>query len=172
MTTPSSTVVPLSDDLDLLRADLRDGRSFVTTFNGPRGIAAVEVMGPKGMRQGGGFLSAPVRTLRLWVAGQPFEPEAVAAADQDLDAGLQAIVERARPHVDADELPALVKLLDMVRAAVEGRRPRVPAVAMCVTESGSPSFRGWASCLTLGDLEVAIRSALRPPDPAMNAQAA
>ena len=49
----------VSDDLDLLRADLRDGRSFVTTFNGPRGIAAVEVMGPKGMRQDGGFLSAP-----------------------------------------------------------------------------------------------------------------
>jgi hypothetical protein len=129
-------------------------------------------MGPKGMRQDGGFLSAPFRTLRLWVAGQPFAPEAIAAADQDLDAGLQAIVERARPHVDADELPALVRLLDAVRAVVRGRKPRVPAVAMCVTESGSPSFRGWASCLTLGDLEAAIRSALRPPNPAMNAQAA
>ena len=167
---PASSLV--SENLDVLRADLRDGRSFVTTFNGPRGIAAVEVMGPKGMRNDSGFLSAPIRTLRLWVAGQPFAPEAVVVVDEDLDEGLQTIEERARSHVDEDEVPALIVLLDAVRACVLSRKPRVPKVTLRIHQKGVPCFRGWASCLTLGDLESALRSALRPSDPALNAKAA
>lgn len=39
-------------------------------------------------------------------------------------------------------------------------RPRVPQVGNRLTESGEPSFFGWASCLTLGDLEAALRKAV------------
>ena len=169
-TTPTPSIVP--DNLDLLRTDLRDGRSFVVTFQGPRGISAVEVMGPKGMRQDGGFLSSPVRTVRLWVAGQPFAPEAVVRADEDLVAGLLAIEERARLHIHAEELADLSALLDAIRASVLSRKPRVPKVTLRIHQKGVPCFRNWASCLTLGDLETALLSALRPSDPALNAKAA
>jgi len=172
MTTPIPTSSLPSDCLDVLKADLRDGRSFVATFQGPGGISAVEVMGPKGMRADCGFLQAPVRTVRLWVAGQPFTPEAVVHADDDLDEGLLAIEDRARPHVHAEELADLCALLDVVRASIEARKPRVPRVTLRTHEKGVPSFRGWASCLTLGDLETALRASLVPPDPASEAQAA
>jgi hypothetical protein len=40
------------------------------------------------------------------------------------------------------------------------RRGRnVPRVGDRITESGTPSLRAWASCLSLGDLETAVRKA-------------
>lgn len=39
------------------------------------------------------------------------------------------------------------------------RGPNVPRVGDRITESGSPSMRAWASCLSLGDLETAVRKA-------------
>lgn len=40
------------------------------------------------------------------------------------------------------------------------RRGRnVPRVGNRITESGTPSMRAWASCLSLGDLEAAVRKA-------------
>ena len=40
------------------------------------------------------------------------------------------------------------------------RRGRnVPRVGDRITESGTPSLRAWASCLSLGDLEAAVRKA-------------
>jgi len=48
------------------------------------------------------------------------------------------------------------------QAACTGRgtRPRVPTVGLRLSETGSPSIRAWASCLTLGDLEGALRKAV------------
>lgn len=51
---------------------------------------------------------------------------------------------------------------DGSQAAYTGRgtRPRVPTVGLRLTETGSPSDRAWATCLTLGDLEGALRKAV------------
>ncbi|MCK6527604.1 hypothetical protein L6R50_08585 [Myxococcota bacterium] len=43
---------------------------------------------------------------------------------------------------------------------VRGTRPRVPTVGLRLTATGPPSFRAWASCLTLGDLEDVLRKAV------------
>ncbi len=37
------------------------------------------------------------------------------------------------------------------------RGPNVPRVGDRITESGAPSLAAWASCLSLGDLEAAVR---------------
>ena len=160
MASPAQILSLAPADLEALRSDLRDGRSFVATFRGPGGIAAVEVMGPRGMRPAGDYLAAPVRTLRLWVTGRPHAPEAVATLGQDFEAGLRAIEERARRHVDPEAMPALAALLHEVRSALARPRPRVPSVGRDVTEAGVPSFRAWASCIPLGDLEAALQKAV------------
>ena len=40
------------------------------------------------------------------------------------------------------------------------RRQRTPQVGPAVTETGTPSFAAWASALTLGELEAALRKAV------------
>ncbi len=146
--------------LDLLRADVRQGYACIATFDGPRGTAWMEIRGPKGMRPlGDGFLAAEVPTLRLWVPDNAGQPLAEAAANRDFDAGLATIEAEARPHLFEREVAWLVALLAAVRDAVPVRRPRIPTVGPRLTERGDPSVQGWASCLTLGDLEAALRKA-------------
>lgn len=146
--------------LDLLRADVRQGYACIATFDGPRGTAWMEIRGPKGMRPvGDGFLTAEVPTLRLWVPDNAGQPLAEAAANRDFDAGLATIEAEARPHLFEREIAWLVALLGVVRDAVPVRRPRIPTVGPRLVERGAPSVQGWASCLTLGDLEAALRKA-------------
>lgn len=104
-------------------------------------------------------MAAAVPTLRLWVPGRTDSPVAVAAANRDFDQGLRAIEERARPHLHADEAGTLATMLGVIRDAASGLRPRIPTIGSRLTERGTPSLRGWASCLPLGDLEVAVRKA-------------
>jgi len=40
------------------------------------------------------------------------------------------------------------------------RRPRIPRVGETITQSGTPSAIGWASCVPLGALESALRKAV------------
>ncbi len=40
------------------------------------------------------------------------------------------------------------------------RRPRIPRVGETLTQSGTPSAIGWASCIPLGSLESALRKAV------------
>jgi hypothetical protein len=146
--------------LDLLYADVRAGYACIATFEGPGGTTWMEVRGRRGMRPcGDGFMAADVPTLRLWVPGRTDAPVAVAAANRDFDAGLHAIEERARPHLHVDEADTLVAMLRVIRDATSGLRPRIPTIGSRLTERGTPSLRGWASCLPLGDLEVAVRKA-------------
>jgi hypothetical protein len=146
-------------DLDLLHADVRDGHACLATFAGPRGFALVEIMGPKGMRPDGDHLVAPVPTLRLWVPDRG-QTEVTAVADRDFEAGLRAIEETARPHLFEPEIVSLATMLRVIRDAAKMLRPRVPQVAVRLTEEGRPSLRAWASCLTLGDLEAAVLKAV------------
>lgn len=144
--------------LERLHRDVREGHACVVTLNGPRGLSFVEILGPRGMRPDGDTLVAPIPTLRLVLADHE-APEATAIANQHFEAGLCAIQERARPHVDPDEWLQLASVLAVVRAAAKALRFRVPRVGPSVTESGTPSFAGWASCLSLGDLDAALRKA-------------
>lgn len=146
-------------ELDLLRDDVREGHACVATFAGPRGLSLVEIMGPKGMRPDGDYLKARVPTLRLWVP-QRGRSNVVAAADDDFDHGLRAIEDAARPHLFDAEIVSLTAVLRVVRDAARVVRPRVPQVGARVTQEGRPSLRGWASCLTLGDLEAAVLKAV------------
>ncbi len=158
----AANLAPSLDDstLDLLDADLRSGHSCITTFACPRGLAWMEIMGPKGMRPAGNLFVAPVRTLRLWVPGHQAGPLAVAAANDAFGVGLRTIQERARGHLAEDELPTLATVLDLVQTATKTPRRRLPTVGPELTESGTPCLVGWASCLTLGDLEAALRKAV------------
>ena len=147
--------------LELLRADVREGRSCIATLRGrgEREAAWLEVMGPKGATPDGDWLVAPVPTLRLWLPGNRGTPEAVAALGDGFEEGLRAIEEQARPHVHPDELEWLKALLAVVRKATKAVRPRVPCVGDGFVEHGVPLVRAWASCLTLADLEAAVRKA-------------
>jgi len=160
----AANLAPNLDDttLELLDADLRSGHSCIATFACPRGLAWMEIMGPKGMRPAGDLFVAPVRTLRLWVPGQQAGPLAVAAANDAFGIGLRTIQERARAHLAEQELPTLATVLKLVRTATKKPRRRLPTVGSELSEIGTPSLVGWASCLTLGDLEAALRKACRP----------
>jgi len=148
--------------LELLGADVRQGRSFIADFEGPRGLCWLDVLGPKGIPpERCAWFTAPTPTLRLWVPPAPAEPTAVAVANRDFDAGLARIEQAARPHLFAHELPLLAALLATVRAAVASRRQRIPTVAETVTCTGTPALSAWASCLPLGDLEAALHRSAR-----------
>ncbi len=159
---PEAAPLPAAADLDhtlsLVREDVRQGYALIATFKGPTGTSWMEIRGPRGMRpEGDRFLASDVPTLRLWLPDKHREPVVVAAANRAFDAGLRAIEDEARPHLHAPDLAWLAALLRVVReAAPPVRRPRVPRVGAQVTEAGSPSLWGWASCLTLGDLEAAL----------------
>ena len=147
--------------LDELSDDVRAGRGCIATFAGPTGVSAwVEVLGPKGMRPHGDALVAPVPTLRLWVADQPSAPLAEAAANRDFDQGLEAIETQARRHLPDLQASSLSNMLRVVKKAAARRRPRVPKVGDRLTQEGSPSLLGWASCLTLGDLQAAVEKSV------------
>jgi hypothetical protein len=146
-------------ELERLHDDVREGHACMATFAGPRGLSLVEIMGPMGMRPDGDYLKAPVPTLRLWVPEQG-RTDVVAAANGDFDAGLRAIEVAARPHLFDAEVVNLTAVLRVVRDATRVSRPRVPHVGTRLTQEGRPSLRAWASCLTLGDLEVAVLKAV------------
>ena len=158
----AANLAPNLDDnaLVLLDADLRSGHSCIATFACSRGLAWMEILGPKGMRPAGDLLVAPVRTLRLWVPGTPAGPLAVAAANDAFGIGLRTIEERARAHLDEREMPVLATVLKLVQTATKKPRRRLPTVGSELSEVGTPSLIGWASCLTLGDLEAALRKAV------------
>ena len=54
----------------------------------------------------------------------------------------------------------LSTILRVVQGAVVKRRRRLPAVGPRLSEEGVPPLWGWASCLTLGDLEAALSKAV------------
>ena len=158
----AANLAPNLDDtsLELLNADLRSGHSCIATFDSPCGLAWMEILGPRGMRPAGDLFVAPVRTLRLWVPGHRAGPLAVAAANDDFGAGLRGIEEQARCHLHEQELAGLATVLKLVRTATNKTRRRLPTIGPKLSEIGTPSLLGWASCLTLGDLEAALRKAV------------
>ncbi|MCK6502172.1 hypothetical protein L6R53_01985 [Myxococcota bacterium] len=155
-----ATKSPTAPTLDLLHADVRAGYACIATFDGPAGTSWMEVRGRRGMRPcRDRFMAAQVPTVRLWVPGRTDAPVAGAAANRDFDEGLLTIEESARPHLHPQEAGTLAAMLGVIRDAANGLRPRIPTVGSRVTERGTPSLGGWASCLPLGDLEIALRMA-------------
>jgi hypothetical protein len=70
------------------------------------------------------------------------------------------------------EAPGGRSLLRAILRAVRaggGRRARrtIPGVGEAVTKAGTPSFAAWSACLTLAELQEALRSSarLRQPGP-------
>ena len=141
----------------LLRGSLAEGRSVLYAFDRDDGTSTrLDVMGPRGMEgDEGGFLAAPVPTVRLWSPGSLFRPLAVAAANRSFPEALISLAERARPLVGS-EYPVLLALLATVREHAPRLRPRVPIVGPAFRSSGSPSISAFTSCLGLGDLEESI----------------
>lgn len=140
-----------------LRGSLAEGRSLFYAFDHDDGTSTrLDVMGPRGMSgDDDGFLAAPVPTVRLWSSGSLSRPLAVAAANRNFPAALDAVAERARPLV-GDEYNVLLALLATVREHAPRLRPRVPVVGSMFTSSGTPSMSAFVSCLGLGDLEESI----------------
>lgn len=144
-----------------VRAAVREGRSLFCCFDQPTGTTRLDVMGPNGMIGGArdGFLCAPVPTLRLWSPTAASRPIALAAANKDFPAGLDAIARRAAPLV-GDELPLLLAVLAVVREETAGMRFRIPAVGERVTASGKPTIAAWATALSLADIQAAVLKAV------------
>lgn len=144
-----------------VRAAVREGRSLFCCFDRPNGTTRLDLMGPNGMTGGGddGFLRAPVPTLRLWSPTATSRPIALAAANSDFPAGLDAIARRAAPLV-GDELPVLLAVLSVVREETAGMRFRIPSVGDAVTAAGRPSIAAWASALSLADIQTAVLKAV------------
>jgi hypothetical protein len=144
-----------------LRGTLAEGYSVLYTFDRADGACTrLDVMGPRGMRcsgpaNDGGFLAAPVPTVRLWSPSSHQRPLAVAATDRNFEPSLDVLAERAKALV-GDEFAVLLALLATIRDHAPRLRPRVPKVALVFTSSGTPSMPAWASCLGLGDLEDAL----------------
>lgn len=145
-----------------LRDTLAEGYSVLYTFDRADGACTrLDVMGPRGMRcsgaanDDGGFLAAPVSTVRLWSPTSTSRPLAVASADRNFAPSLDVLAERAKPLV-GDEFAVLLALLATIRDHAPRLRPRVAKVPLVFTSSGTPSMPAWASCLGLGDLEDAV----------------
>ena len=120
----------------------------------------MELHGPRGVGEPDGYLQAPVPTLHLCVPELHRFPVAVAAANRDFPAELDALEASARPHLFADEHAWLVVLLRTLRDAVPKRRPRIPKVGKRLETIGQPNIFAWSSALSLSDLETALRRAV------------
>ena len=144
-----------------VRDAVRAGRSMLWCFDHPTGTTRLDLMGPNGMIGGAsdGFLCAPVPTLRLWSPTATARPIALAAANKDFPAGLDAIARRAAPLI-GDELPLLLAMLAAVQEETAGMRFRTPNVGDLVTSSGRPTAAAWMSALSLADIQVAVLKAV------------
>lgn len=144
-----------------VRAAVREGRSLLCCFDQPIGSTRLDLLGPNGMIGGSadGFLCAPVPTLRLWSPTATARPIALAAANKDFPAGLDAIARRAAPLI-GDELPLLLAMLAVVREETAGMRFRIPSVGDTVTATGRPTVTAWASALSLADIQAAVLKAV------------
>ena len=140
-----------------VRAAIRDGRSLFCCFDQPVGTTRLDLLGPNGMIGGADddFLRASVPTLRLWSPTATARPIALAAANKDFPAGLDAIARRATPLI-GDELPLLLAVLAVVREETDGMRFRAPNVGGLVTSSGRPTAAAWMSALSLADIQAAV----------------
>lgn len=144
-----------------LRTTVRDGHSVLYTFDRDDGtFTRLEVLGPKGLRPGGGDLfTAPVPTVQLWSPTSCQRPIAKAAANRDFPAGLDTVATRAAPLV-GHELPVVLALLSALRDEAATMRFRVPNVGELVTSTGRPSVAAWSAALSLGDLQTAVLKAV------------
>ena len=57
-------------------------------------------------------------------------------------------------------LSELATVLHVVRLATQDPRRRLPTIGPRIRQRGTPSLAGWASCLTLADLEAAVRKSV------------
>ena len=144
-----------------VRDTVRDGRSMFCCFDHPNGTTRLDLLGPNGMIGGSddGFLCAPVPTLRLWSPTATARPIALAAANKDFPAGIDAIARRAAPLI-GDELPLLLAMLAAIREETAGMRFRTPNVGDLITSSGRPTAAAWMSALSLADIQAAVLKAV------------
>lgn len=144
-----------------LRTTVREGHSVLYTFDRDDGtFTRLEVLGPKGLRPGGGDLfTAPVPTVQLWSPTSCQRPIAKAAANRDFPAGLDTVATRAAPLV-GHELPVLLALLTALRDETATMRFRIPSVGDLVTSTGRPTASAWATALSLGDVQAAVLKAV------------
>jgi len=139
-----------------VRLALRTGRSMFCCFDQPNGTTRLDLMLPNGMLGADdGFMAAPVPTLRLWSPTATTRPIALAAANKDFPAGLDAIARRAAPLI-GDELPLLLAMLAAVQEETAGMRFRAPSVGEMITSSGRPTAAAWMSALSLADIQAAV----------------
>lgn len=146
-------------DLAVLHQDVRTGHACLCSFEGAKGLAWLDVMGPRGMRPDGDWLRADVPTLRFWPGPSP-GPVAVAAANDRFDRHLRALADAARPVLPRDEALLLAEVLAVVQAAVKAGPSRLPTLGPRLSRCGSPDATAWASALSLADLQAAFEKAV------------
>lgn len=144
-----------------VRDAVRAGRSMFCCFDQANGTTRLDLLGPNGMMGGAndGFLCASVPTLRLWSPTATTRPIALAAANKDFPAGLDAIARRAAPLI-GDELPLLLAILAAIQEETAGMRFRPPNVGDLITSSGCPTAGAWLSALSLADIQAAVFKAV------------
>lgn len=144
------------------RGYLQAGRSFIVPFDHDQGVSWLEFRGPKGMVGGDGYYASAIPRLSFsnphsMVAGSGGPVVDVALGGDDcLEEALARIADIVA-NLIPDRLAVVEKILRAVRDAVarlESRR--LPRVGSALTSEGEPSIHGWASCLTLADLQEAL----------------
>ena len=142
-------------------AETRAGWSWMLLLSQNEAPGWLAFHGPKGPRSAPddvpGELPGPPR-LELWPEGGASRPlvELSLAANQDLRRDVRHL--HQRPLDPREGWLLLLSLLHALDEAARAR-PRVPTVGGALTVTGTPTLSAWASALTLGDLERALRRA-------------
>ena len=138
-----------------LAAETRTGWSWMLMLSQVEAPGWLAFHGPKGWRGDPAPTSAAPSRIELWPTGGASTPLIVLslAANQDPGRHFHALCQRA-----LDPNPGWLVLLGLLHALDEASRarPRIATVGDGVTATGVTSLGGWASALTLADLQSAL----------------
>ena len=141
--------------IEELCAETRTGWSWMLMLSQVEAPGWIEFHGPKGWRGDPAPTSAGPSRIELWPTGGASTPLIALplAANQDPGRHFHALCQRA-----LDPNPGWLVLLGLLHALDEASRarPRIATVGDGVTAAGVTTLGGWASALTLADLQSAL----------------
>ena len=135
--------------------ETRAGRSWMLTLSKEESPAWLAFHGPQGAGGEPPVISASAPRIELWPAGGANRPVVTLpiAANQDFRGDLHRLGQRR-----LEPFNGWLLMLGLVHALDEASRarPRIATVGDSLTATGVTTLGGWASALTLADLQSAL----------------